>query len=281
MSTRRSFLGQIAGSVPALAARPEAFPIWDSHCHLLGLEGDTPEERARELIRIADRLSIERLVIFMGYPSIADPTPAQLREQNDQVLRAIRAYPDRLFGYAYVSPNHVAESLSEMDRCIRDGPMVGVKLWIAAHCDAPELDPLVERAGTLGAVVYQHTWLKITGNLKGESTPFELAALARRHPMVPIICGHTGGDWEIGIRNIRECRNVYADLAGGDPTAGFAEMAVRELGPERVLFGSDAAGRSFASQLGKVIGADIPDAARRLILSGNLRRLFAAKAGRT
>jgi predicted TIM-barrel fold metal-dependent hydrolase len=51
-------------------------------------------------------------------------------------------------------------------------------------------------------------------------------------------------------------------------------MAVRELGCERVLFGSDAGGRGFASQLAKVQGADIPEAARRLILGANLRRLL-------
>jgi hypothetical protein len=51
-------------------------------------------------------------------------------------------------------------------------------------------------------------------------------------------------------------------------------MAVRELGAERVLYGSDAGGRSFASQLGKVLGADIPASARRLILGVNLKRLL-------
>jgi predicted TIM-barrel fold metal-dependent hydrolase len=51
-------------------------------------------------------------------------------------------------------------------------------------------------------------------------------------------------------------------------------MAVRELGAERVLYGSDVPGRSFASQLAKAVGADIPDSARELILSGNLKRLL-------
>jgi uncharacterized protein len=76
------------------------------------------------------------------------------------------------------------------------------------------------------------------------------------------------------LRAIRTCQNVYADLAGGDPTAGFTEMAVRELGAERVLYGSDAGGRSFASQLGKVFGARISVSARQLILAGNLKRLL-------
>ena len=37
-------------------------------------------------------------------------------------------------------------------------------------------------------------------------------------------------------------KNVSADVAGSDPTAGFTEMAVRELGAERVLYGSDVRG---------------------------------------
>ena len=49
---------------------------------------------------------------------------------------------------------------------------------------------------------------------------------------------------------------------------------MRELGAERVLYGSDAPGRSFASQLAKVDGADIPDDAKRLILGENLKRLL-------
>jgi hypothetical protein len=52
-------------------------------------------------------------------------------------------------------------------------------------------------------------------------------------------------------------------------------MAVRELGAERVVYGSDVGGRGFASQLAKVAGADIPDAGKELVFGGNLRRLFA------
>jgi predicted TIM-barrel fold metal-dependent hydrolase len=73
---------------------------------------------------------------------------------------------------------------------------------------------------------------------------------------------------------IRGVNNLYSDLAGSDPTSGFVEMAVRELGAERVIYGSDVGGRSFASQLGKVRGAMIPQAARERILAANLRGLM-------
>ena len=49
---------------------------------------------------------------------------------------------------------------------------------------------------------------------------------------------------------------------------------VRELGAARVIFGSDAGGRSYASQLAKVMSADLSDADRRLILGGNIERLL-------
>jgi len=248
--------------------------IWDLHCHLSGVDGRTPAERMARLIEIADRMGIERLVVFMGYPFLTDPTADQLRSQNDQVLQALEHWHDRAFGFAYVSPNHVETSLAEIDRCVANGPMVGIKLWVARRCADEAIDAIIRRAAELKAVIFQHTWFKTIGNLPGESTPDDLVALIARHPDVPIICGHTGGEWEQGIRAIRHLPNVSIDTGGSDPTAGFVEMALRELGPERILYGSDAGGRSFSSQLAKVTGADIPEPARRLILGQNLRRMM-------
>lgn len=248
--------------------------IWDLHCHFSGVTGATPEERIEKLLSYADRMGVSRLCLYMGLSWNYDPTPEQMRADNDHVLRAIRRFPNRLFGFVYLNPKHVAASVEELNRCVGDGPMVGVKLWVAHRCDAPELDPILARAGELKAVVFQHTWLKVTGNLPGESTPMQLAALAQRHPNTTLLCGHSGGDWEIGLRAIRSRPNVYADLAGGDPTSGVTEMAVRELGADRVIYGSDAGGRSFASQLAKVYGANISDRARRLILGENLKRVL-------
>ena len=214
-------------------------------------------------------------MLSLGYPLLENPSPEQLREENDQVLRALRHRPDRTLGFVYLNPNHLAFSLQEYDRCVRDGPMVGVKLWVARRCNAPEVDPIVERAVRMNVPILQHTWLKVSGNGPGESTPSDLAELATRHPRASFIDAHTGGDWELGIRALRPARNVSTCIAGFDPTAGCVEMAVRELGAERVIYGSDAAGRSFASQLAKVMGAESPESARRLVLGANLQRLLA------
>lgn len=248
--------------------------IWDLHCHLSGIPGRTPDERMANLMRYADRLGIERVCVFMGYPFLTEPTTEQLRQQNDQVLQALTHWHHRAFGFVYLSPQHVDFSLKEFDRCVRNGPMVGIKLWVAKRASAHELDPLIEAAASMNAVIFQHAWWKATGNLPGESDGVDVAILAARHPKVPIICGHTGGEWEKGIRAIRHLPNVWADVAGSEPTNGFVEMAVRELGAARVIYGSDAAGRSFASQLGKVLAADITEADRKLILGENLKRMM-------
>jgi predicted TIM-barrel fold metal-dependent hydrolase len=265
-----------AQAAPPVAAEPaRRFRIWDGHSHLEATPGDTPEQRMEVLIRCADRLGIERLILSQGYSSDDHPTPDGLREENDRVLRAVRRFPERAYGSVYLSPSFPEFSLQEFDRCVRDGPMVGIgELQTDKRCNAPEMDAIVERAISMQAPILQHTWLNARGNGEGESTPYDLVELARRHPRANFICGHTGGDWERGIRIIRETKNISADMAGFDPTSGVVEMAVRELGPQRVVYGSDVGGRSFASQLAKVIGADIPDSAKELALGGNLRRLL-------
>ena len=259
---------------PSESGRP--FRIWDEHCHLGQVPGDTPEERMTALVRWADRLGIERLLLSQGYGTDLHPTPDGFREENDRVMRAVRRFPDRSFGSVYLSPAYPEFSVQEFNRCVRDGPMVSIgEIETDRPCSVPEMDRIVERAASMQVPILQHTWLKVGGNEPGESTPYDVVTLAKRHPNVQFVCVHTGGDWERGIRIIRDTKNVSAEIAGSNPTSGFVEMAVRELGAERVIYGSDVGGRSFASQLAKVLGAEIPDSAKALILGGNLRRLLA------
>ncbi len=248
--------------------------IWDLHCHLNGVPGETVEERIANLFEYADRMKVDRLVFFMGWPWSQDPSADDLKRQNDQVLQAISHWHHRAFGFAYVSPKHVETSLAEIERCIANGPMVGIKLWVAEKCRDEQIDPIIKRCHELKAAIFQHTWLKTSGNYAGESSPEDLAKMAARHPNTPIICGHTGGNWELGIRTIREHKNVSIGTGGFDPNAGMMEMAVRELGADRIIYGSDIGGRSFGSQLAKVQGAAISDVDKRKILGQNLKRML-------
>jgi hypothetical protein len=235
--SRRALLARSVGAAAAVAAfrhlPDEAHAraadteagddaIWDAHVHLTGVAG-TVEERIDGLLDYAGRLGIERLVVFMGTSFSRDPSPAELRRQNDDVLRAIAHAPDRVLGMVYLNPKHTKASLDELNRCVRDGPMVGIKLWIAMGCRQPELDPLVRRAVELKVPIFQHAYWRVTENLPGESSPVDVAILAARHPDASLVCLHTGNDWERGIRAIRGVKNVWAEISGSDPTAGMVE----------------------------------------------------------
>jgi len=108
--------------------------------------------------------------------------------------------------------------------------------------------------------------------------------LARRFPQQKFICAHAGGEWERGIRAVRESANILIETSGFDATAGFIEMAVREIGGKRIIFGSHLPSRSLGTELAKVIAAAIDEKTKRLILGENYRELLSsilqAKTGR-
>ena len=68
------------------------------------------------------------------------------------------------------------------------------------------------------------------------------------------------------------------ETSGFDATAGFIEMAVREVGAKRIVFGRHLPARSLGTELGKVEGAEISEADKRLILVQNYRRLLTGEA---
>ena len=247
--------------------------VIDCHVHIQGGYG-TPEDRMGYLLEYADRVGIDRLCLCLGTSRDHRPSMETVRADNDMVRAELERYPDRYLGFAYLNPCYLRESLNEIERCIADGPFVGIKLWVALQCSEPNLDPICERAAELGAPILQHTWLKITGNLTYESTPWDVATIARRHPDVNFILGHSGGNWEMGYRIVQDLPNIYAEVAGGDPELGQTEMGVAMLGADRIVYGSDAPGRSFASQIAKVRGADISDGDRAKILGGNMQRML-------
>jgi len=251
--------------------------IWDLHCHPQGprVPGRSFTEQVEYVIEVAGRMGIERLGLFVR----ADKD----QKEMEQVLTR---YRDKVFGLLWMTlwNNTVETHIAELNRWIADGPMVGMKIaGFDGVCSLPIYEPIFRHAARLGGLIYIHAWLKVGGDppLSGglevphESRPQDVAALAARNPDMQLICGHSGGDWELGFRAVRAHKNVSVEISGSWPTRGMVEMAVRELGAERVIYGSDIAGRSFASQLAKVYGATISDRDKELIFSGNLKRMAA------
>ena len=90
------------------------------------------------------------------------------------------------------------------------------------------------------------------------------------------VLGQTGFTAYAGLRRAGELRTgdvVFVSAAAGAVGSSAGQFA-RLLGASRVIYGSDVNGRSFASQIGRVLGAGIPLADKKLILRENLRRLL-------
>ena len=224
----------------------------------------------------------EKLCYFphVGIGTTTDPAyEALARSRPDVILKPFERWPDLLLGMIQLNPNNVQASLDALNRWLRDGPMLGVYFPGggpgAMTCTDGNVYPLVERIAELGGVIMQHTWFKTGGKQgPGESTPAELAQLASRYPEQNFLCAHAGGEWEQGIRAIRNSPNILIETSGFDATAGFIEMAVREIGAERIVFGSHLPSRSLGTELGKIIGANISEETKRKICGENYRKLL-------
>jgi len=265
----------------------KGYRIWDSyftpsHGHP-GSDGSSrlfaDIERSMRAIELGH---FEKLCFFshVGIGTTSDAAFEKLvQEQPELVLEPFKRWPDLLLGMIQLNANDVGASLDALDRWIRDGPMLGVYFPGggpgALTCSHPNFHPLVERIAELKGVIMQHTWFQTGGKSGlGISTPSELAGLAAKFPEQLFICAHAGGEWERGIRAVRDSPNILIETSGFDATAGFIEMAVKELGAERILFGSHLPSRSLGTELGKVIGAFVPEEAKRLILGQNYRTLL-------
>lgn len=209
-----------------------------------------------------------------------------LLSRPDLVLKPLERWPKVLLGMIQLNPNDVPRSLDAINRWIKDGPMLGVYFPGggpgALACTHRNFLPLVERLAELKAVIMQHTWFKTGGKQgPGESTPADLAELAAMYPDQKFLCAHAGGEWEQGLRAVRNAPNILVETSGFDATAGFIEMAVRELGANRIIFGSHLPSRSLGTELGKVIAANIAEEDKRLILGENYRKLLAHRMEHT
>lgn len=265
----------------------QALRIWDLHYHglLNTREGDAFGREHQELLFYLDRFAIERAIALdIGGRRM---TPLESNPSEPRQLELLTGQKDRLSGIVVIDPSDPDKSVRQMEKWIRNGPCVGIKYrgWgnqDSLNCDHPNNDPIIEAARTLNALIYVHTWYKVGGTPRrpgggvnpGENTPYHLVRLAQRFPDVPFVCGHGGGDWELGAQIVRPFKNILFEFAGSDSHSGAVDYAVRELGIDRIVWGGHGSSRSYSTELSKVLDADLTDAQRMQILGGNVRRTW-------
>jgi len=254
--------------------------IWSDHYH--GFAGGLKQHE--EMMFYIRRMGIEK-VISLDIGSIEDDAliPSPYDDEERQILETNKS---QILGIIRIDPGFPDESCAKMEKWIRNGPCIGIKYLLQKNgitCSHPNNDKIIRLAAELGAAIYIHTWLKVGGsprfpgggNSPGESTPMDVAILAKRFPNVPMICGHSGGDWELGARAVRPYENVLFEFAGSYPHSGSVDYAVNELGANRIVWGDHGPSRSLATELSKVLDASLTHSERMKILGENYRRTWA------
>ncbi len=258
------------------------YNIWDSYftASLANPFGIIAE--IERTLPIIEKAAIRRSCIFaqVGLGTATPDVETLVRNNPEVMLAPYKRWPDRFLGLIHLNANDIQGSLDAVNRWLNDGPMVGVYFPGGARgalcCAHRNFDPIVARVAELGGLIMQHTWFDATEtDGQGVSTPSDLAILAGRFPQVHFVCAHAGGEWERGIRAIRAFQNISVETSGFDPTAGFIDMAVRELTAKRIIFGSHLPTRSLGTEFGKILGARISETDRHQILGANLRDLLA------
>ncbi len=243
--------------------------IIDMHAHIFATAN--VEKQKYLLLRAIEKYSIDQIFIssLKGYFS----TEEEVAELNRITAIFSKENLSRIKGYVYLCPEH-HNALDVLKRGIEEQNMIGAKVWVSEKCDSEKMDSLAEKMISYNVPLLIHSFKKSTSQCANESTSVNIRNLALRYPELKIIMAHVDGNCYHGVQNVRELQNVWVDVSGSTNRTNEVEYAVENLGPDRVLFGSDLTGCSFAIPYGKVLEADVSDEIREKILYKNSVKLF-------
>lgn len=241
-----------------------------------------------------------------GLPAVE--APALARACNDELADRARASDGRLGALAVLPLGAPEQAVAELERAAGLG-LAGAQLLSNADgepLDGEPLRPLFGCAEELRMPLVLHPTLPAdrravgtAGLLTTLGFVFDTAAAAarlvldgvfERHPRLTLVLPHAGGvllpllgrfDYELELMGeggrlttpaSEQLRLLHVDDVCESPRA--LRLAIDELGPERVLHGSDEPFWSAARSRATLDGVDLEPADRDAILGANARRLF-------
>lgn len=238
--------------------------IIDAHCHIG--EGYTYSQTSEQLLARMDRHKVDSAVIVPADRFIA----VYNRGGNDLVLEAARKHPARFTPFATVNPWYGNEALDELDRAFGEGA-AGLKLHpaiqgfqITDEIVFPVVEPAVER----GKPIYFHTGTAVC------SSPFQLTELAMRYPEGTFIMGHAAyaDYWNDVEAAVKAVPNIYIETS--QHLASFACHLIKQLGPNRVVYGSDSPKADMTIEIEKITRFVESAEDLKKVMGGNLIRIL-------
>jgi predicted TIM-barrel fold metal-dependent hydrolase len=251
------------------------FEIFDCHLHCPPEAGERWQwykvtHTFNDFVAYLDKTGVNRGII--NSQRSFHPQPSEFIAGNREVARYVEKYQGRFMGACIVNPQFIEESLRELEICRKEFGFV----WVGELCNyvipfdyrIKEFDILVEQVQKLDMILALHT--------EGS----EIDYIADRFPQATIAFAHFGDDreWETifkRIDTVAKNPNFYLDTSGyGHDRMGVLEYAIKTIGPDRILFGSDFTINDPGTVISRIRNAFITDEQKKKILSGNLVSLI-------
>ena len=221
-------------------------------------------QTSKELLSIMDRYGIDRTFVH-PFPSM------KIGENNDLVVKAISENGDRFTGFMGINPSS-EDSLEEIERSVNMG-LRGVMMDVEFHS---VFGRNISRMEIILALCMKHN-LPVLFNTENihtlthqESYYDSLDQLAFKYPDVRFIVNQY---WpRIGSLMERHY-NIILYTGGHQNTPGTIPR-LNEVGPTRVLFGSESPVNHPALFVKDLKLKKIPDIYRKMILGENAERIF-------
>jgi len=262
---------------------PHAIPAIDVHAHYGRYLRDESPPLVNQLVSADAATVVARAARVNVRMTIVSPLSGLLpRGMSDAVAGNLEAAVTTsanaaLSQWVIAHPLQKA-TFRQVDEMLGQPQCVGIKIHPEEHVYA-----IREYGDTLFTIAAKHRAVVLAHSGDGNSLPEDFIDFANAHPDVKLILAHLGngggaaGDPTLQVRAIQSCKhgNMYVDTSSArSMMPGLVEWAVREIGSERVLFGTDTPLYSTAMQRARIDFADLPEEDKRNILCDNAARLF-------
>jgi len=228
----------------------------------------TFDGKVSTLINVGDKAGIDKFVVH----SVAT-NEAQVESINNFIADSVKAYPDRLIGFATIHPSF-ADIPAEIERAVSLG-LKGVKI----HPDFQQFEIDCREAYKIYECIEGRLPLLVhTGDYRYEwSKPERMAKVLDDFPKLDVIGAHFGG-WSVWehAADILSKKRIWVDTSSSLyalPPEKAAEL-IRKYGADRVLFGTDYPMWDASSELKLFSKIPLNDDERELILYKNVLDLL-------
>jgi predicted TIM-barrel fold metal-dependent hydrolase len=234
-------------------------PTMDYDC---GPSKSGPPTSLADLLAAQDAAGIELTCVK---PATDDPP------DNRWVYEQIKGNP-RCVGVAIVNPRRGDEAVADLEQAFTEFGFKGLKIMPSVYgypIEGPLHDPIMRKAAEHGIPVTIHS-----GGI--HCMPAEIAILAARHPDVPVIMDHMGYRYwmDQAIAAARVLPNVYLGTATVNNEPGAVLRAMREVGPDRVIYGSNWPANYPDLAVAALQRIDLDPAHRAMLMGDTLARLY-------